>query len=80
MTREPKIGDKIQYFHKFDWIDAGVIVAVHGNIAYSYDPNSKLSHKQYFGCSPVPAGCETANEGFIWKFGDTLNKLHRIVE
>lgn len=81
ITREPKIGDKIEYLKGWNsWIPAGEIVKVIGNIAYTCDPNSTLTHKDYFGGSPVPSGCETANNGFIWKFHDTMNKLHRIAE
>lgn len=85
ITRTPQVGDRIEYNEQAPkgfgtWKPAGVIVGVVGNLAYTCDPNSSLTHKQYFGGSPVPAGCETANNGFIWRFHDTNNKMHRIVE
>ena len=84
ITRKPEVGDKIQYNTAYpyyeNWQEAGVVVAVIGNICYTCDPNCKLTHKQYFGVSPVPSGCETANNGFIWHFHDTNNKMHRIAE
>ena len=82
ITREPKIGDKIEYRSNdyANWEPAGEVVQVIDDICYTFDPNSKMTHKQHFGCSPVPAGCEKSNNGFIWRFHDMNNKLHRIVE
>jgi hypothetical protein len=81
ITRPPQIGDKIEHLDRlYNWVPAGEIVGVIGNIAYTCDPNCTLTNKDYFGRSPVPAGCETANGGFIWRFHDTLNKSHRIVD
>lgn len=81
ITRQPRIGDKIEYLKGWNnWISAGEIVGVVGNIAYTRDPNSLVTHDEYFVNTPVSSRCESANNGFIWKFHDGLNKLHRIVE
>ena len=88
ITREPKVGDKIEYNENAsrfpddkNWRPAGVVVAMIDSLCYSYDDQlPEGSHRKYFGRSPVPPGCETANSGFIWRFHDGLNKMHRIVE
>jgi hypothetical protein len=86
MVAEPKIGQKIEYnkdnpYGLGEWQDAGEVVAVIGNICYLFNPNlPESAHKSYFGCSPVPKGCEKANDGFIWRFHDTLNTMHRVKE
>lgn len=81
ITRQPKIGETIEYKSGGHWQYAGKIVAIIGNLAYCYDETlPENAHKKYFGLSPIPKGCETANSGFIWSFHDGLNKLHRIKE
>lgn len=84
ITREPQIGEAIEYNPKAiqgeeDWTAAGIVESIDGNIIYLF--NSTLdegAHKRFFGKGPVPTGCERANAGFIWKFQDRLNQLHRI--
>ena len=73
ITREPRPGDRIEYLKRGRWVPAGEVVSVLNSMCFTLDPGQDVKP----GTDGWPPG---VNNGFIWRFHDGLNQLHRIRE